>query len=160
MTGPPQTPNPAGGEASGAQTSDQLGRQIDGKNIQSATVVKPPPAGRVFRGQRQIGAWIKTNDGFAPWSMDSRIGVYETPGLPANAALPEKVGRLTTASRDAVPEFRTTFFIEDQSFASPAGLRARIAITRCARSTPSSTTSASRCAVGTHADILRVESRD
>jgi hypothetical protein len=87
MTGPPQTPNPAGGEASGAQTSDQLGRQIDGKNIQSAIVVKPPPAGRVFRGQRQIGAWIQTNDGFAAWSMDSRIGVYETPGLAANAAL-------------------------------------------------------------------------
>jgi hypothetical protein len=158
MTGPPEKPNPAGNEASGAQISNQAGRQVGQANTPNGTAApvpyfvavdgderagivhvdmfgqwhaanwtgaigvypdeglavaaivaapkrprapkpqkppKPEPpkfveadtAGRVFRGKRQIGGWIKTADGFAAWTRQGKAGVCATVGLAANAVL-------------------------------------------------------------------------
>jgi hypothetical protein len=50
-------------------------------------LIEGDTAGRVYRDKRQIGGWIRTADGYAAWTRAGKAGVFETPGLAANAAI-------------------------------------------------------------------------
>src|SRR5271166_2376253 len=55
------------------------GKGIGQSNIpqEIGTQAPPPTGGRVFRGWRQIGGWIRTKDGFAAWHEGGKIGAHD-----------------------------------------------------------------------------------
>jgi hypothetical protein len=84
MTGPPETPSPAGNEASGAQVSNQAGRQVGQANTPNETAAQARDF-LVNDGRRIVGAVIGCTDGYAAHGRRGKLGVFATSNLALTA---------------------------------------------------------------------------